>query len=270
MPPGEQLDLGQYQIHETADFDEHQVIIPATLPMDPEATGEDVGLFTIMKSFGKRAHAGLQAYCERTGWGVDRVRTWQDHLVKIQWMTLLQEGKPPAKGEAVGTPRLWWMNWTKGEAPPLSAFMHAPRVGVLPALANSQPRQNTHPKQGLSSNSRVSRIKTADAVVHPQQTELWHGMQAIWLKKFPQQPLAWPNPKNKITAIAGFQQKLGDLIDAFTVPGALERWGNLVNDNYNRPSLRVFLADAEKFTQAARSGRGGAYIAVTKTGDFEG
>lgn len=269
MPQDEQLALTGDTVQESADFEEHSLIIPATLPMDPEATGEAVGLFVVMKSYGKRAHASVESYCERTGWGPDRVRTWQDHLQKIKWMTLLQEGRPPRKGEKTGTPRLWWMNWTKGEAPPLDAFMHAPRVGVLPGLGKHQGTENTHPKQGLSSNSRVSRIKTAGAVVHPQQTELWHGLQAIWLKKFPQDPLKWPDPKNPVTAITGFQKKLGALIDTFGVEGTLSRWTNLVNDGFNRPSLRVFLADAERYTQARSSKGQGSYMGQP-TRDFEG
>lgn len=147
---------------------------------------------------------------------------------------------------------------TAPDAPPPSSHQEA---------LTGAPQSRTNIKGIDLRPSEVNR--TAGAVKHPQQDELWNGMKDVWAKKFPGEVLQWPDPKNPVTAIQKFQQKLGALIDTFTVEGTLARWSNLVNDGFNRPSLRVFLADAEKFTQARNQGRGN-YNAVSHTRDFEG
>lgn len=252
----DQLNLGELELGEICDWDEHEVHVPMNLTIDDAVPGEAKAVYLIMKSVGKRAEASLETYARKLVWTPDTVKKWQKILVTEGWMVLAREGKGT-------TPRLWWMAKYKGEKPPLGVLINAP-------LQKSRPLEKATPKQGASSKQSVSNTHTADAVnvKHPDQDKFWVKANEIWLGKHPGKPLEWPGPRSAVP-IANFHKKLTACLNRWGWEQLTVMWGNCVNDRFVMASLRVFFADPEKYS-GARQDKGGAYHQVEVGSDFKG
>lgn len=238
----DQLNLGHGDF-ECVDFDEHSVQVPMPLILDQQVDGGALATYTVMKSFGKRAEASLGAYGERLGWSTDTVRKWQKALVKSKWIVLLREGKDT-------TPRLWWMAKSKGEQPPLGAFLNAP-------LEKNHPPKKHDPKQGLSKGLQVSSIKEQEqhtplktVNTHPEQDQTWVDLKAIWKEKHPSAAeLPWPARTTR-----GWQALFTSQLERLGGVELIRLWRNLVFDDFATADLVAFMRNPDKWQTSRKKG----------------
>lgn len=172
----DQLPLAELDIPQLCDYaDEDLIKVPINMTLDEDMPGEAIGLWVVMKSFGKRASASIRAYAERTGWHPETLKKWQTVIEAAGWMTLLREGKGGTTENSV--PRLWWMSKYKGEKPPLGAFLTPPPVKVLPS-------KNTPPKQrGLKVHKGPSiNTPTASPWMSTDGKRWGDFVEAYWLE----------------------------------------------------------------------------------------
>lgn len=278
----DQLSLGGegalYFGPESSDHLPNPIYVPPGMAEDPDVNLKDIGAFVIMKSFGRRAEASLEAYAERGGCDLDTFRGYQKRLVRAGWITLLREGRPGKKGE-FGQPRRWWLCTTKKEAPPLWAFdtektLPSTNRGISQSLGVLENQENPHPKQKLSKGSKLSSIKDNEAPKgaskkHPDEKIFWDNAKASWEKYMLTQatkvPFVWP-------AVANFQARLTKAIEAYSAVTLAQLWSNYLLSSWpTSKSLLNFLVDPAKYTRINRSF--GAYdkpASMETPDDFQG
>lgn len=127
----DQLHLGEGDLGEQVDFEDHEVKTPMNLYLDKDVPVDAAGAYAVMKSFGKRAQASLKAMADRAGCSIDTFRKLQKVLQNTAWIVLMREGKDQE-------PRLWWMCKVKGEQPPLGAMFKTGSEKAAPPKAASR------------------------------------------------------------------------------------------------------------------------------------
>lgn len=278
----DQLNLGD-QIQEpcAVDFEPNPVIVPPGLPGDPKVDVKDLGAWVIMKSFGARAEASLEAYCAKAKCTPDTFRVYQRNLVKAGWMTLIREGRPGKPGEQ-GAPRLWWMSRVKGEAPPLGVFGEGGkkpdpnRGGIFQPLEKPDPKQGVLVVKKVSSKTHAARDKAPWAAADGTG---WQALVDDYAQAF---AVAKKNPVATATMIPADFAQLKRLAGTkgFTRAEFQRRLANMgLHDFHARQEFalsyfctrwREFSDDAEGIKRARGGGRGGRYMAVEKVEDFHG
>ena len=278
----DQLNLGEHVQEPCAvDFEPNPVIVPPGLPDDPDLDVKDMGAWVIMKSFGARANASLEAYCAKAKCTPGTFRAYQRNLVKAGWMTLVLEGRPGQPGEG-GTARLWWMSRVKGEAPPLGVFgegMEKPdpnRGGIFQPLEKPDPKQGVKVVKKVSSKTNAAREKAPWAAADGTG---WQALIDDYVQAF---AVAKKNPIATPTLLPADFAQLKRLAGGktFTRAEFKRRLANMgLHDFHARQEFALsffctrwaqFADDAEEIKRARGGRRGGAYMPVEKVEDFHG
>lgn len=280
----DQLHLGEGDLGEQVDFEDHEVKTPMNLYLDKDVSLDAKGAFAIMKSFGKRANASLKAYSERAGCTVDTFRKLQKVLQNTAWVVLLREGKDQE-------PRLWWMCKVKGEQPPLSAMFNTgsgptgggagatkkPAPGSLGGVAKRDPKQGSSRVSEVSDKepaAKAAPFKAADGTLWQDLVDLY----VIAFKDAKDDPKAEPE-----FSPADFAQLKRISKDGrFNRTLYISRLANMRYHTFARTkefSLQHFCTNFKEFddkahgiTVAKSGGRPGTtrYNAVLKSEDFDG
>lgn len=265
-PMGSQLSLGEYEI---SDFEEHTIHVPLPLILEIGMPGEAMAVYMVMKSFGKRAEASLEAYAERLGWSIPTTRKWQNFLVGAAWIVLLREGKNT-------NPRLWWICKSKGEQPPLNYL-------ILRTLAKNEDVENSDTKQSLSREVKVSSKEPAAKAAPFQAADgtAWQVLVDDYYAAFKEakgEPLLAP----EMTGADFAQLKRLASNKQFTLALYRARLANMKWHSFHRTvefSLAIFCTKFREFddnSEGIKKAKAGnpqqrkAYFPVQKVDDFNG